>query len=130
MGNEHASVRTTGSAVKWNGVFTGRFARAAAGSTPPATAQRPARIARDRARLHRAAALGLTCYDLPEAYGGGGIERLDDACQVIEELTFGDSPIALVVGQGGFFAGPLLALGTEEQRRRWLPALCGPTPPP
>ena len=79
--------------------------------------------------VERAAALGLTCYDLPAEYGGGGVESLVDQLRVIEELTWGDSPIALCVSQGGFFAGPLLALGTDEQRRRWLPPLCGPSPP-
>ena len=79
--------------------------------------------------LDRAAGLGLTCYDLPGAYGGGGLERLEDQIRVIEELTWGDSPIALVVAQGGFFAGPLLALGSEEQKRRWLPLVCSERPP-
>jgi len=79
--------------------------------------------------LRRAAELGLTCYDLPVEYGGGGVERLRDRCDVIEELSWGDSPIAWVIGQGGFFAGPLLALGSEEQKRRWLPPLCRADPP-
>jgi acyl-CoA dehydrogenase len=79
--------------------------------------------------LNRAAALGLTCYDLPAAYGGGGVESLLECCEVIEELAWGDSPIAWVIGQGGFFAAPILALGSEEQKQRWLPPLCGPEPP-
>jgi acyl-CoA dehydrogenase len=79
--------------------------------------------------FYRAAGLGLTCYDLPAEYGGGGVEALSDGCRVIEELTWGDSPIALVITQGGFFAGPVLALGTDEQKRRWVPPLCGPRPP-
>ena len=79
--------------------------------------------------LRRAAELGLTCYDLPAEYGGGGVESLRDRCEVIEELAWGDSPIFWVVAQGGFFAGPLLALGSEEQKRRWLPPLCGTEPP-
>jgi acyl-CoA dehydrogenase len=79
--------------------------------------------------LRRAAGLGLTCYDLPAEYGGGGVERLRDRCEVIEELTWGDSPIYWVIAQGGFFAGPLLALGSEEQKRRWLPPVCGADPP-
>jgi alkylation response protein AidB-like acyl-CoA dehydrogenase len=79
--------------------------------------------------LRRAAALGLTCYDLPSEYGGGGVEGLRDRCHVIEELSWGDSPIFWVIAQGGFFAGPVLALGSEEQKRRWLPPLCGPEPP-
>ncbi len=81
------------------------------------------------AELRRAAVLGLTCYDLPAAYGGGGVESLRDRCAIIEELSWGDSPISWVIGQGGFFAGPILALGSEEQKQRWLPPLCGPEPP-
>jgi acyl-CoA dehydrogenase len=82
-----------------------------------------------RELLDRAAELGLTCYDLPVEYGGGGVESLRACCAVIEELTWGDSPIALVIGQGGFFAGPVLAMGSEEQKQRWLPPLCGLRPP-
>ena len=81
------------------------------------------------AELRRAAQLGLTCFDLPVAFGGGGIERLTDRCAVIEELSFGDSPIAWVIAQGGFFAGPVLALGSDEQKQRYLPPLCGTDPP-
>ena len=79
--------------------------------------------------LRRAAGLGLTCYDLPAEHGGGGVESLRDRCEVIEELAWGDSPIFWVIAQGGFFAGPLLALGSEEQKRRWLPPLCSAEPP-
>ena len=79
--------------------------------------------------LRRAAALGLTCYDLPADYGGGGFESLRDRCKVIEELAWGDSPIFWVIAQGAFFAGPLLALGSDEQKRRWLPPLCSAEPP-
>jgi len=79
--------------------------------------------------LRRAAELGLTSYDLPASYGGGGVETLRDRCEVIEELAWGDSPIFWVIAQVGFFAGPLLALGSEEQKRRWLPPLCSAEPP-
>jgi acyl-CoA dehydrogenase len=96
---------------------------------------RPAALAFDESEeypwelFHRGAELGLTCYDLPAEYGGGGIESLDDSIRVIEELTWGDSPIALVITQGGFFAAPVLALGNEEQKQRWVPPLCGARPP-
>ncbi len=79
--------------------------------------------------LRKAAAVGLTCYDLPVEFGGGGIESLRDRCAVVEELAWGDSPIYWVVAQGGFFAGPLLALGSDEQKRRFLPPLCSDDPP-
>src|SRR6201987_446262 len=79
--------------------------------------------------LRRAAALGLTCYDLPADYGGGGVGRLRDRWEVVEELAWGDSPIFWVIAQGGFFAAPLLALGSDQQRQRWLAPLCPPEPP-
>jgi len=79
--------------------------------------------------LRAAARLGLTCYDLPEAYGGGGLEGLRERCAVIEELSWGDSPIAWVIAQGGFFAGPVLALGSDEQKERYVPQLCSDDPP-
>ena len=79
--------------------------------------------------FHRAAALGLAAFDIPAQYGGGGVESLVAACRIVEELAWGDSPITQVILQGGFFAGPLLALGTEEQKERWLPPLCEAKPP-
>ena len=100
-----------------------------------AEVMRPAALAYDESEeyplepLRRAAALGLTSYDLPAEYGGGGVESLRDRCAVIEELAWGDSPMFWVIAQGGFFAGPVLALGSEEQKRRWLPPLASPDPP-
>jgi acyl-CoA dehydrogenase len=79
--------------------------------------------------VRKAAALGLTCYDLPAEYGGGGLSSLRDSCRVIEEMAWGDSPISWVIGQGGFFAHPVLALGSEEQKARWLPPVCDADPP-
>jgi acyl-CoA dehydrogenase len=81
------------------------------------------------ALVRKAAQLGLTCYDIPTEYGGGGFSGLRDACRVIEELAWGDSPIAWAIGQGGFFAHPVLALGSEEQKARWLRPVCDVDPP-
>jgi acyl-CoA dehydrogenase len=79
--------------------------------------------------IRKAAKVGLTAYDLPEAYGGGGIESVRTACMIGEELSWGDAPIGSLVGSGSFFGHPLIALGTEEQRQRWIPPLCGDDPP-
>jgi acyl-CoA dehydrogenase len=79
--------------------------------------------------FHQAAKLGLTCLDIPSEQGGGGIESMRAICAIVEELTWGDSPIAQVILQAGFFAGPLIAMGTDEQKARWLPRLCEPEPP-
>ena len=78
--------------------------------------------------VEKAAALGLTCYDLPAEHGGGGIDSLLDNVLVLEELNWGDSPISMCIAQGGFFAAPILAMGTAEQCERWVAPLCGPRP--
>jgi acyl-CoA dehydrogenase len=79
--------------------------------------------------VRKAAAVGLTSYDIPAEYGGGGVSSLRDCCRVIEEMAWGDSPISWVIAQGGFFANPVLELGTEEQKKRWLRPVCDLDPP-
>ena len=70
--------------------------------------------------MHKAAALGLTSYMLPEAYGGGGIDSLVTDCLILEELAWGDGGLGALVTSGGFFAAPILELGSEEQKERCL----------
>ena len=41
---------------------------------------------------------------------------------IIEELAWGCSAMAGCIGGGGFFAGPIVALGTPEQKERWTAA--------
>jgi acyl-CoA dehydrogenase len=77
----------------------------------------------------RAAGVGLTAYDLPEGYGGGGVESVLSQCRIAEELSWGDGPIANAITSNSFFAGPILAMGTDEQRERWVGPLAGPDPP-
>ena len=76
----------------------------------------------------KAADVGLTSFMLPEEYGGGGLTDCLTACVVQEELCWGCSGIGNLVTSGGFFAEPVLALGSEEQKRRWLEPLCGERP--
>jgi alkylation response protein AidB-like acyl-CoA dehydrogenase len=77
---------------------------------------------------YRAAALGLTSFMLPEEYGGGGLIDCLTGCVVQEELCFGCAGIGNLITSGGFFAEPVLALGSEEQKRRWLEPLTGERP--
>jgi len=78
--------------------------------------------------IAKAADVGLTCYDLPERYGGGGVESVRTQCLIAEELAWGDAPIGSLATSGSFFAGPILELGTEAQRERWIPPLCASPP--
>jgi alkylation response protein AidB-like acyl-CoA dehydrogenase len=77
----------------------------------------------------KAAEVGLTCFDLPEPLGGGGVESVLAQCLIGEELSWGDGPIANAITSNGFFAGPILRMGTDEQRERWVRLLTGPEPP-
>ncbi len=78
---------------------------------------------------YKAASLGLTSYMLPEEYGGGGMTDHLTQCLVQEELSWGCSGIGNLITSGGFFAKPILELGTEEQKRRWIEPIAGERPP-
>src|SRR4051812_24039874 len=67
---------------------------------------------------------------LPERFGGGGVDDCLTECGIQEELSQGAGGLGSLVTSAGFFAGPLLALGSEQQQQRWLSPLCeGPRPP-
>jgi alkylation response protein AidB-like acyl-CoA dehydrogenase len=78
---------------------------------------------------HKAASIGLTSFMLPDDYGGGGMDDCLTACLVQEELSHGCAGIGNLITSGGFFAEPLLALGDESQKQRWLTPLTTERPP-
>ena len=78
---------------------------------------------------YKAAGLGLTAFMLPEEFGGGGLTDTLSQCIVQEELCWGCSGIGNLITSNGFFAKPILTLGTDEQKRRWLEPLTGDRPP-
>jgi alkylation response protein AidB-like acyl-CoA dehydrogenase len=78
---------------------------------------------------HDAAKLGLTSFMLPEELGGGGLTDALTGCLVQEELCHGCAGIGNLITSNGFFADPVLALGTPAQRERWLRPLAGARPP-
>ncbi|MEU8344301.1 acyl-CoA dehydrogenase family protein [Spirillospora sp. NPDC048832] len=77
----------------------------------------------------KAAEIGLAAYMLPAEYGGGGVTDLVTQCLVQEELCHGDIGIANFLTSSSFFADPILSLGSEEQKRRWVTPLTGSAPP-
>jgi alkylation response protein AidB-like acyl-CoA dehydrogenase len=78
---------------------------------------------------YKAAGLGLTSFMLPSEYGGAGLTDCLTGCIVQEELCYGCSGIGNLITSGGFFAEPILVLGSEEQKRRWIEPLAGHRPP-
>ncbi|MFC9671917.1 acyl-CoA dehydrogenase family protein [Streptomyces sp. NPDC056949] len=80
--------------------------------------------------LWRAAAkVGITGFMLPEEYGGVGFTDVFTQVLVQEELCVGDLGIGNLLCSNGFFADPVMELGTEEQKRAWLTPLAGPDTP-
>jgi acyl-CoA dehydrogenase len=77
----------------------------------------------------KAAGLGLTSFMLPEEYGGGGLTDCLTGCIVQEELSHGCAGIGNLITSNGFFAEPVLALGDDAQKRRWIAPLAGVRPP-
>jgi acyl-CoA dehydrogenase len=77
----------------------------------------------------KAARVGLSSYMLPAEYGGGGVTDLVTQCLVQQELCYGDIGIGNFLTSSAFFAEPVLALGSEEQKKRWITPLTGPRPP-
>ena len=72
--------------------------------------------------LARAAAVGLTSYAIPEEHGGGGVGAVTGAL-IAEELSWGCAGLAATMQATMFPVRPLVAFGTAEQQRRYLPRL-------
>jgi alkylation response protein AidB-like acyl-CoA dehydrogenase len=76
-----------------------------------------------RELLDRCAALGLMGIQLPEEYGGAAMSSVD-YCICIEELARVDPSVCLsVAAHNGLGTAHIAAFGTDEQKRRYLPAL-------
>ena len=76
----------------------------------------------DRELWTKMGELGLHCLSIPEEYGGGGGDYRHEAVVVIEQTR------ALAPSHGAplhnvILAHYILAYGTEEQKRNWLPKM-------
>jgi acyl-CoA dehydrogenase len=77
----------------------------------------------------KAAQLGLTSFMLPAEHGGAGMTDCLTSCLVQEELSHGCAGIGNLITSNGFFAEPVMVLGSPEQKQRWLSPLAGDDPP-
>ncbi|MCP2261861.1 Acyl-CoA dehydrogenase [Streptoalloteichus tenebrarius] len=68
--------------------------------------------------------MGLFGLPFPEEFGGMGGDYFA-LCLALEELARVDSSVAITLEAGvSLGAMPIYRFGTDEQRARWLPALC------
>lgn len=75
----------------------------------------------DREVYKKGGEVGLIGFNIPEEYGGGGVDDFRFNAVVVEELTrFGSASPSFSL-QNDIVAPYLVSLGTDEQKQRWLP---------
>lgn len=67
--------------------------------------------------------LGILQCAIPEEMGGFGDHSVITGVLTAEEMAWGDMAGALTVMTPGLFAIPLLIVGSDEQKKRYLPAI-------
>ena len=78
------------------------------------------------ALVHKAWQFGFVSGAIPEKFGGGGDPRSAvTGAMVAEELAFGDFSIALHVLAPRLFAFPILEMGSDAQREKYLKRFAG-----
>jgi alkylation response protein AidB-like acyl-CoA dehydrogenase len=73
--------------------------------------------------LRRCGDLGLIGIEVPEAYGGSDLDKIS-AMLVVEEMARVASFGVSYGGQAGIGTLPIVHFGTEEQKEKYLPAIC------
>jgi len=68
--------------------------------------------------------LGLFGMNIPEKYGGQGLDTLSYIIAVEEIARVDGSQAATLAAHNSLGIGPLLEYGTEEQKMKYLPQLC------
>jgi acyl-CoA dehydrogenase len=76
----------------------------------------------DRQVWNKSGDAGLLCLSVPEEYGGGGGTFAHEAVLFAEQAYSGDDGWGVSV-HSGIVAPYIVNYGTEEQKRRWLPAM-------
>jgi butyryl-CoA dehydrogenase len=75
-----------------------------------------------RSKLVKAAELGFTSVDIPEEYGGVGLDKVSSTV-ISDHISVLASFSTAFGAQTGIGTLPLVWYGTEEQKRRYLPKL-------
>ena len=80
-----------------------------------------------RSKLVKAAELGFTSVDIPEEYGGVGMDKVSSTL-ITDHISVLASFSTAFGAQVGIGTLPLVWYGTEDQKRRYLPKLASESP--
>jgi acyl-CoA dehydrogenase len=69
--------------------------------------------------IKKAQELGLTTMNIPEAYGGLGLNLLEE-CLVNEELAWGCSGVTTAIGANNLGMLPIIISGNEDQKTEYF----------
>jgi len=95
----------------------------AEGEIAPGAAERDEQARFPSELIPKLAHQGLLGIMVPDEYGGSGYDTLSAAI-ILEEVARVDAAVALLVGShNSLCSGHILAVGTAEQKRRYLPPL-------
>jgi acyl-CoA dehydrogenase len=76
--------------------------------------------------IDKAWGMGFISSAIPEKYGGAGEEHSTlTASLLAEELAWGDLSMTMHILSPSLFVMPVLMMGSEEQKVKYLPAFCG-----
>ena len=59
----------------------------------------------------------LHMMDVPEAYGGLGLDHMDQAA-IVEQIAWADAGVAVTLNGNGLALKPVLLAGNEEQKKK------------
>lgn len=72
--------------------------------------------------VKKAGELGLLCPEVPEAYGGSGLDKIS-VTRLIEKISVYASFSGAYGAHSGIGMVPILYFGTEEQKKKYLPKM-------
>ncbi len=75
--------------------------------------------------IQKAWELGASVSMVPEEYGGFGMaDSPIESAIVMEELGYGDMAFAVAATTPSLFISPIALMGTDEQKKKYLPIAC------
>ena len=76
----------------------------------------------DRELWRKAGEMGLLCANMPETYGGSGVDRLYSMILIEEQAYAGDSATGFSL-HSDIVANYILNFGNDAQKQYWLPKM-------